>query len=42
MKVKIATVGLPLYGEEFFDKARELVKQLKIERRGRMWIKKEQ
>ncbi|KPV64032.1 MAG: Nucleotidyltransferase domain protein [Candidatus Bathyarchaeota archaeon BA2] len=37
-----AVRGLPLYGEGFFNKARELVKQLKIEKRGKMWIKKEQ
>ena len=37
-----AVRGLPLYDEGFLDKARKLVKRLKIERRGRMWIKREE
>ena len=36
-----AAQGLPLYGEDFFNKAKKLLKQLKIERRGKLWIRKE-
>ena len=34
-----AVRGVPLYGGDFLYRARNLVKRLKIKRRGRMWIR---